>query len=527
MIIGIDFDNTIVDCDKLFYQSAVEKGLISGGEMSKEEIRDALRRAGKEDDWTRLQGFVYGSALLDAPPFEGVREFFRRCSESGIEVYIVSHKTRHPYLGEEYDLHQTAMNWLEKNGFFSDLRLPRSHVRLEVTKQDKMAKIGELKCAYFFDDLPEFLSDAGFPSFVNRVLFDPHSTGLDSGLTRIENWSDADEILNIGFLRENNKALSNAGLIPFDGLSQVPGGRNNRIYRLRTSGQSWILKKYFRHPEDARERGRTEFNFLKFIYSRGVRMVPEPVYFDEAADLGVYQDIPGEKPRKVTGKLIDQAVRLFHEINRFRKNDEAARLPEASEACFSFREHAERIGARIDRLSSVRAVGADADKIKCLAGEAKIIWEAARNSFLQQIDAEKFNFDEMLSGDDRCLSPSDFGFHNAIMKEDGSATFIDFEYAGWDDPAKMVCDFVCQPQVPVGMDRFEAIGHGFLSSLERSEWHFKRAVILLPLYRLKWVAILMNDFLNVGKARRDFSKSGDAMPDQIRKVQSALEAIHG
>ena len=31
----------------------------------------------------------------------------------------------------------------------------------------------------------------------------------------------------------------------------------------------------------------------------------------------------------------------------------------------------------------------------------------------------------------------------------GSFVFIDFEYYGWDDPAKMIADFYLQPAVPV------------------------------------------------------------------------------
>ena len=42
------------------------------------------------------------------------------------------------------------------------------------------------------------------------------------------------------------------------------------------------------------------------------------------------------------------------------------------------------------------------------------------------------------------MSPSDFGFHNVIKKDD-FLYFIDFEYAGLDDPVKLICDFYCQP----------------------------------------------------------------------------------
>ena len=39
-----------------------------------------------------------------------------------------------------------------------------------------------------------------------------------------------------------------------------------------------------------------------------------------------------------------------------------------------------------------------------------------------------------------CISPGDFGFHNAIFTPTG-IKFIDFEFSGWDDPAKTIIDF--------------------------------------------------------------------------------------
>ena len=59
------------------------------------------------------------------------------------------------------------------------------------------------------------------------------------------------------------------------------------------------------------------------------------------------------------------------------------------------------------------------------------------------------DMDHPLDTQESVLSPSDFGFHNALLGPDGKLCFIDFEYAGWDDPAKLICDFFCQPQTPV------------------------------------------------------------------------------
>ena len=52
-----------------------------------------------------------------------------------------------------------------------------------------------------------------------------------------------------------------------------------------------------------------------------------------------------------------------------------------------------------------------------------------------------------LPREERCPSPSDFGFHNALRQPDGRLRFLDFEYAGWDDPAKTIIDFCNQPDL--------------------------------------------------------------------------------
>ena len=82
MRIGIDFDNTIVCFDTLFHRAAVEKSLIPADlPLSKTSVRDYLRREGREEAWTELQGYVYGVKIHDAAPFPGVLEFFARCRD--------------------------------------------------------------------------------------------------------------------------------------------------------------------------------------------------------------------------------------------------------------------------------------------------------------------------------------------------------------------------------------------------------------------------------------------------------------
>jgi len=176
MNIGIDFDNTIVDYTGVFYHAALQTGWIPPSVKSdKTSVRDYLRQQGQENQWIELQGLVYGPHIFSAKPFPGVAQFLEICRKKEINVFIISHKTRYPFMGESHDLHTYALKWLERNHFFDAIGgLSLKNVFLELTKQEKLSRIAQLNCEYFLDDLPEFLTDPGFPSGVKRILFDPH-----------------------------------------------------------------------------------------------------------------------------------------------------------------------------------------------------------------------------------------------------------------------------------------------------------------------------------------------------------------
>ena len=107
---------------------------------------------------------------------------------------------------------------------------------------------------------------------------------------------------------------------------------------------------------------------------------------------------------------------------------------------------------------------------------------------------EGLDLDEMLPQVDRILSPSDFGFHNVILTEQSGPRFIDFEYAGWDDPAKTAADFFFQPQIPAPKRYRKDFLNACLqhSEQDRIAHHIRRAKILLPLIGLRWVRIVLN-----------------------------------
>ena len=198
MHIGVDFDNTIVCYDALFHKVARERNLIPADvPVNKSDVRNYLRRIGNEDAWTEMQGYVYGPRIVEAAPYPGVIDFFTACRIAGIPTSIVSHKTRHPFLGEQYDLHSAATRWLEQRGFFDSdqINLPREDVYFELTKAAKLRRIEQCGCTHFIDDLPEFLAEPDFPAATQRILFDSNDlyTG-EQRFRRIQTWVEARRI---------------------------------------------------------------------------------------------------------------------------------------------------------------------------------------------------------------------------------------------------------------------------------------------------------------------------------------------
>ena len=122
----------------------------------------------------------------------------------------------------------------------------------------------------------------------------------------------------------------------------------------------------------------------------------------------------------------------------------------------------------------------------------------------------------LLERSERCLSPSDFGFHNSLRLPDGTLRFFDFEYAGWDDPAKLVCDFFCAVALPVPPELLPQVVTQVTECVGRPDEAQARIELLLPVYRLKWVAILLNEFMPVGLNRRRFAEPG--VDPEVRKV---------
>ena len=199
MKIGIDFDNTIVSYEELFYNIAREKKIIPYElPQKKTAVRNYLRSVGQETQWTLMQGEVYGPHMSNAKPFPYVVEFMVKAEQAGHQIFIISHKTKYPFVGPQYDLHATAKLWINTNLIFHKAPLiDTNRIFYELTKEKKISRIQSLECDFFIDDLPEILLMPGFPDQTKKILFDPDFTNgnFDYRYSIANSWLKIEELI--------------------------------------------------------------------------------------------------------------------------------------------------------------------------------------------------------------------------------------------------------------------------------------------------------------------------------------------
>lgn len=194
MHIGIDFDNTIVNFDAVFFDSALERGLVPVGlKKSKEAIRDSIRLLQNGNElWTELQGIVYGLRMSEATLAPGLDTFLRTCRRHEVRVSVISHKSLYPAIGPKVDLRAAARGWISHQGFHDEFGISSDDIIFCGTLDEKISEIDRRGCTHFIDDLTEVLLHPLFPPGVERILYSPQGKVINAKreLVVCESWKN-------------------------------------------------------------------------------------------------------------------------------------------------------------------------------------------------------------------------------------------------------------------------------------------------------------------------------------------------
>ena len=332
------------------------------------------------------------------------------------------------------------------------------------------------------------------------------------------------------FFNDIKQLLLQAGIKkPFE-LIPICRGGNNRTWMLKTGYDRYFLKQYFTSQYDKRDRFGNEILFSMFAWEQGIRNIAKPLVADRKKSLGLFDFIEGSQPRKkdINKDFLQCAVYFIENLNRNKTKIKSQSLPQASESCLCLADHIDNVKKRVTQLKNINTDhgdNIDRDAKRFIMNVLEPEWQKINSEIEKKIAIQNIDSLKRINKDKRIISPSDFGFHNTIMTKNNGLFFVDFEYAGWDDPIKLICDFFCQPEIPVSLDYFEWFAKKIIDipavePIEKDNFLYL-ALYLLPAYRLKWCCIMLNAFIPADRDRKKFSSYNN----DRRKIQLS-KAVH-
>lgn len=308
-------------------------------------------------------------------------------------------------------------------------------------------------------------------------------------------------------------------------VKRLRGGANNIVARVETSRGIFLAKSYFIHPLDRRDRLGAEFGMLSFLWKNGVRCIPQPLRADHDNRIGIYGYVKGRKlqPHDVTWKEVKQLADLLATMWNLKGRPHAASLPWGSDACFSLEQF---IACTQERMESVYAAAREPSAPRpfkeCVRRELGPLWDRVRAHVIRTAKQYRIPPDRVLSSTERTLSPADHGFHNALQLPGGNLIFLDFEYAGWDDPVQMLGNACLQPDIPMPEETKHRFLMCMLERLNAGRKLIARLHTVYPLLAFKWILIMLNEFLPTARERRSFSGQ-DPAARQARQLAKAVK----
>jgi len=525
MLIGLDFDNTIACYNDVFSSEAKLKGLVnSEWKGSKQELKillDTLEDG--QTKWQKMQGQVYGPSMQKATLFPGVARFLLRCKLKGHTVFIVSHKTKYGHYDKTKTLlREASLKWMDSQGFFKDnlLGVNRKNIFFANTQSEKVLKIKSLNLDVFIDDLEEIFLHQDFPE-IKKIHFSS-SSSIHSDVVLCNNWTDIEKAA-IGEI-DNSEVKNLVNTIyneSIESVERLKGRGNSRVYKLTFSTKnSALLKDYPNLSVDPRPRMQTEVNVLKL--TEGLGRTPKVVAVGESQNIALYEWIEGKSFFSIEDLHITQALSFIENLQSIKSKES---LSQASEACFSAKQLVKQINFRFDRLLKIKNKDLNDFLTFTFKPLLSKVWDNSKKNWPSD------NLEKKLPKSMQVLSPSDFGFHNSILKESGDLVFLDFEYFGRDDPVKLMADFIWHPGMALSNLQKKDWVKGTVGIFDDDPELIQRFTSAWPLYGLRWALIVLNEFLEEGWHKRTYANDNlnhllqQKLENQLNKAKNICKKI--
>lgn len=288
---------------------------------------------------------------------------------------------------------------------------------------------------------------------------------------------------------------------PVVSARRVTKGGNNVTVMLETDDARFVAKHYPLSAGDNRDRFMAETHALRFMNDQGFDCVPSLIGCDPEARVAIMEYAGSGMTGLPSAHDIDVCARFVSRLHQARHQSAAKALPKSAEACLMPEDVWTQIAERRKRFDDV--IDGHPELAAFLKTDFDPAYHALVTAAKAGLAAADIQASAPLARAMQTLSPSDFGFHNTVRRTDGTLVFVDFEYFGHDDPARLVSDFVLHPGHQLSdfdKRRFVEVCGGIFSAEDPD--FTPRYNALYPLVGLRWCMILINEFLPERLARR-------------------------
>ena len=275
-------------------------------------------------------------------------------------------------------------------------------------------------------------------------------------------------------------------------FSNLTMGINSSTFKLEGYEEKYLLKIYNSSKINPINRLEHEYKFLTFLKECKFDNVPQLIFSNKKENWLLMTWIEGEKINKVNCDLCKEYLEFLVGIQKFRGTNGAKIILPASEAYFHLKGHIKSINHRILMLEKkqkeILIINKDLLQIfKNFLSKVK-----SEINYLMRFQKENsLDIDYILPEENRIISQSDVGFHNLLIGND-KVYFLDFEYAGWDDPGKLLSDLLLQPDNNIPIKYFKIFDTYLNDYIFKKNYNNDRLLFMLKLIRIKWALIILN-----------------------------------
>ena len=282
-------------------------------------------------------------------------------------------------------------------------------------------------------------------------------------------------------------------------LETIYSGLNSKVYLLKDNSRKYTIKFFNLLNNNSKIRIEREVNGLKLLNINQIKNVPNLISFDFKKSYILTDYIIGKKITNFSSLYIDQIINFSINLSRKNIKVRGINIKDASDNFLQMQNFLRIIDEKFIEITNKNLL------IGNNQNSQKLFLKYLYNEFLQKVNIykTKSNFLEYLYFQNQIFSQSDVGIHNCL-DSDGELFYLDFEHSGWDDPAKLIADWILRPNCNIkSQDCLNLI-------IKFSEkWHDKNLIYrikdILPIINIKWILIRLNiGFSNKFKNSSEF-----------------------